>query len=147
MHMGIHYPYICTSVSTHSLLGQVLWWTILLQCARMYVYVYVHNDMFVEACALCKYIFRWLPRSKCFSGKTCFMCTIMHTLVCRVFKWNYEQHLYGHTFLPTDIRFAPANLALTPKTYWLSMGIASIIRLDNILILLSYSYQYLFLTN
>ena len=37
----------------------------------------------------------------------------MHTLVCRVFKWNYEQLLYGQTFLPTDIRFARANAPLT----------------------------------
>ena len=36
----------------------------------------------------------------------------MHTLVCRVFKWNYEQFLYGQTFLPTDIRFARANAPL-----------------------------------
>ena len=36
----------------------------------------------------------------------------MHTLVCRVFKWNYEQLLYGKTFLPTDIRFARANAPL-----------------------------------
>ena len=36
----------------------------------------------------------------------------MHTLVCRVFKWNYEQLLYGQTFLPTDIRFARANVPL-----------------------------------
>ena len=38
----------------------------------------------------------------------------MHTLVCRVFKWNYEQLLYGKTFLPTDIRFARANAPLNP---------------------------------
>ena len=32
----------------------------------------------------------------------------MHTLVYRVFKWNYEQLLYGQAFLPTDFRFARA---------------------------------------
>ena len=36
----------------------------------------------------------------------------MHILVCRVFKWNYEQLLYGQTFLPTDTRFARANAPL-----------------------------------
>ena len=36
----------------------------------------------------------------------------MHILVCRMFKWNYEQLLYGQTFLPTDIRFARANAPL-----------------------------------
>ena len=35
----------------------------------------------------------------------------MHTLVCRVFKWNYEL-LYGQTILPTDIGFASANAPL-----------------------------------
>ena len=30
----------------------------------------------------------------------------MHNLVCEVFRWNYEQHLYTHTFIPllTDLR-------------------------------------------
>ena len=36
----------------------------------------------------------------------------MHTLVCKVFKWNYEQHLYGNTSLPAYIRFARANAPL-----------------------------------
>ena len=36
----------------------------------------------------------------------------MHTLVCRVLKWNYEQLFYGKTFLPTDIRFVRANAPL-----------------------------------
>ena len=36
----------------------------------------------------------------------------MHTLICKVFKLNYEQHLFGNTFLPTDIRFTPANALL-----------------------------------
>ena len=33
------------------------------------VYVHAHSVMSVDAHALCKYIFRWLPRSKCFSVK------------------------------------------------------------------------------
>ena len=58
--------YTCMfSVSTNSLLGHVF----TNQCARTYVYVHVHNGMSVDARALCKYIFRWLPRSKCFSVK------------------------------------------------------------------------------
>ena len=43
----------------------------------------------------------------------------MHTLVCRVFKWNYEQLLYGQTFLPTDIRFARANAPLNDHVNYL----------------------------
>ena len=39
----------------------------------MYMYM---CTMFVDARALCKYIFQLLPRSKCFSSKTCFMCNI-----------------------------------------------------------------------
>ena len=52
---------------------------------------------------------------KCFSGKTCFMCTIC-TLWYLVFKWNYERLLYGHTFIPTYIRFAPTNKPLNNLT-------------------------------
>ena len=33
---------------------------------------------------------------------------------------------------------------LTPETHWPSVGISSILRLDNILILFSFSYQLLF---
>ena len=64
--------------------------------ARMYVYVHVHNVMFVHvtklrahthyACrsmlerytqyTLCKFLFPMMPRSKCCSSKTWFMCTL-----------------------------------------------------------------------
>ena len=82
-------------------------------CMYNYVHEHVHNVIFVDARALCKCIFRWLPRSKCFSGnKYMLFVHHMHTLICRVVKWNYEQHLFGNTFLPTDIRFAPANAPL-----------------------------------
>ena len=52
----------------------------------------------------------------------------IHTLVCRVIKRNYEQHLYGHTFIPTDIRFCanecPINLYHTVLVIgWLSLDI------------------------
>ena len=36
----------------------------------------------------------------------------MHTLVWRVFKWNYEQQLYSRTLMPTDIKFAATNVPL-----------------------------------
>ena len=36
----------------------------------------------------------------------------MHTLVCRVFKWNYEQQLYCHTLISTDIKLARTNVPL-----------------------------------
>ena len=55
----------------------------------------------------------------------------IHILVCRVFKWNYEQLLYGQTFLPTDIRFARANAPLINKSqtslkYYLDLFFMSI---------------------
>ena len=37
----------------------------------------------------------------------------MYTLVCRVFKWNYEQQLYCHTLISTDIKFARTNVPLS----------------------------------
>ena len=33
----------------------------------------------------------------------------LHTWVCTVFKWNYEQHLYTHTLIPIINRFASTN--------------------------------------
>ena len=36
----------------------------------------------------------------------------MHNLVCEVFKSNYEQHLYTHTFIPMVNRFASTNVPL-----------------------------------
>ena len=47
----------------------------------------------------------------------------MHTLVCRVFKWKYEQLLYGQTFLPTDIRFARANAPLKFLEMWVTVSV------------------------
>ena len=37
----------------------------------------------------------------------------MHTWVCTVFKWNYEQHLYTHTLIPIINRFASTNEPLS----------------------------------
>ena len=34
----------------------------------------------------------------------------MHTLVCDLFKWNYEQHLYTHTFIPMVNIFASLDV-------------------------------------
>ena len=66
----------------------------------------------------------------------------MHTLVCRVFKWNYEQLLYGQTFLSTDIRFARANAPLSEHhlndcveyqkdTYWCDVFLYEFSALDS----------------
>ena len=37
----------------------------------------------------------------------------MHTWVCTVLKWNYEQHLYTHTLIPIIYRFASTNEPLS----------------------------------
>ena len=37
----------------------------------------------------------------------------MHTWVCTVFKWNYEQHLNTHTLIPIINRFASTNEPLS----------------------------------
>ena len=39
----------------------------------------------------------------------------MHTWVCTVFKWNYEQHLYTHTLIPIINRFASTNEPLSTQ--------------------------------
>ena len=40
-----------------------------------------------------------------------------HTSVCRVFKLNYEQRLWGFTFIPTNIRIARTNASLNDKKF------------------------------
>ena len=44
----------------------------------------------------------------------------MPTLVCELFKWNYEQHLYGHTFKSMVYIFASTNEPLITIVYRLS---------------------------
>ena len=56
---------------------------------------------------------RVLPRSKCYSSKNMLNVHHMHTWVCTVFKWNYEQHLYTHTLIPIINRFASTNEPLS----------------------------------
>ena len=43
----------------------------------------------------------------------------MHTWVCTVFKWNYEQHLYTHTLIPTINRFVSTNEPLSVFVFWI----------------------------
>ena len=42
----------------------------------------------------------------------------MHTWVCTVFKWNYEQHLYTNTLIPIINRFASTNEPLRLWNWW-----------------------------
>ena len=63
----------CISISIHSLFSHVLRCTITLQCTRIYMYTCFR-------CARNLYyanrFCRVLPRSKCYSSKTCLMCII-----------------------------------------------------------------------
>ena len=91
--------------------------TTVLQCARMYVYIHVHKVMFVLIVYIMQIHIPMIAEVKMLQRQIMLYVHHMHTLVCRVFKWNYEQHIYGHTFIPTDIRFAPTNV---PLIIWLS---------------------------
>ena len=44
----------------------------------------------------------------------------MHTLVCRVFQWNNEQHLYRHSFMSMVYRFVSTNV---PSLYNLCVAL------------------------
>ena len=44
----------------------------------------------------------------------------MHTWVCTVFTWNYEQHLYTHTLIPIINRFASTNEPLSIESHFVS---------------------------
>ena len=81
--------YHCTSMRTH--VG-------ICTCAQCHVcrcvrIMQIHIPMIAEV--------------KVFQRQNMLYVHYMHTLVCRVFKSIYEQHLHGHTFIPTDIRFVP----------------------------------------
>ena len=65
------------------------------------------EHMFVSVC-------HW---ARHFSAKIrAFFFLRMHTWVCTVFKWNYEQHLYTHTLIPIINRFGSTNEP--PRFIW-----------------------------
>ena len=47
----------------------------------------------------------------------------MHTWVCTLFKWNFEQHIYTHTLIPIINRFASTNEPLSFNLWIAFLGI------------------------
>ena len=77
--------------------------TIVLQCAR------IHVHMFVDARAMVYIMQKHVSMFavvKVLQLQSMLNVHYMCILVWRVFKWNYEQHFIGHTFIPTEFRFA-----------------------------------------
>ena len=73
--------------------------------------------MFVDACAIIYIMqihFLMFAEVKVLQQQNMLNVHYIHTLVCMVYKWNYEHYLYGHTFISTDtcIRFARTNASL-----------------------------------
>ena len=70
--------------------------------------------MFQMRCAHIRYIMQIILPSfaevKVLQQQNMFNVHHMHILVCEVFKWNYEQHLYTHTFIPMVNRFSSLNV-------------------------------------
>ena len=87
--------HICISISIHSLFSNVFRCTVTLQCTRIYVHMIQMRPQFI----LCKYILPSFAEVKVLQQQTMLNVHHMHTLVCTVFKWNYEQHLYIHTLI------------------------------------------------
>ena len=62
---------------------------------------------------LCKFILPSFGEVKVLQQQKMLNVHHMHTLVCEVFKWNYEQHLYTHNFIPVVKKFASLIVPLS----------------------------------
>ena len=67
------------------------------QCTRIYVHMF---QMRATSFVLCKYILSSFIEVKVLQQQNMFNVHHMLTLLCEVFKWNYEQHVYTHIFKP-----------------------------------------------
>ena len=79
----------------------------------MYVHMFQMRAQFI----LCKKILPSLAEVKVLQQQNMLNVHHMHTWVCTVFKWNYEQHLYTHTLIPIINRFASTNEPLKVASY------------------------------
>ena len=96
--------HICISILIHSLFNHVLRCTITIQCTRIYVHMFqMRVPSFAEV--------------KVLQQQNMLNVHHMHTWVCTVFKWNYEQHLYTHTLIPIINRFVSTNEPLNIRGY------------------------------
>ena len=107
--------HIWISISIHSLFSHVLRSTITLQCTRIYMYTCFR-------CARNLYyanrFCRVLPRSKCYSSKTCLMC-----IICTLEYVRCSNDTMNNTFtlillIPIINRFASTNEPLIFTTRW-----------------------------
>ena len=108
--MHIH---VCISIAIHSLLGHVLRCTIILQCTRIYVHMFQIRAQFL----LCNYILPNFAEIKVLQQQNMLNLHHLHTLVCTVCKWNYEQHLHTHTLIPMVNIFASTNVPLSYQSH------------------------------
>ena len=94
---------------------QPIVWTI---SKLIYVYMF---QMRAQSFILCKYILTIFAEVKVLQQQNMLNVHHIYTLICEVFKWNYEQHLYTHTFIAMVNRFASLNvpLIIIPCLIWL----------------------------
>ena len=92
----------------------VLRFTIVLQCTR----IHIHMSVDARAVVYCMQIhFPMFAEVKLLQQQNMRNVHHMHISVCRLFRWNYEQRLYGFTFIPTIIRIARTNASLNDQKF------------------------------
>ena len=100
--------HICISISIHSLFRYVF--TInahAYTCTCMYTcFRCAHNRHFANT------VLPSFAEVKVLQQQNMLNVHHMHNLVCEVFKWNYKQHLFTHTFIPMVNRFASLYVPL-----------------------------------
>ena len=93
----------------------------LLLLSSMHMYIRTHVSDARAIVILCKKILPSFADVKVVQQQSMLYVHDMLTWVCDLFKWNYEQHLYSHTFIPIVNRFASLsahlNTFLHYKTY------------------------------
>ena len=77
--------------------------------SHAYMYTYFRCARNLNALILCKYILPSFGEVKVLQQQNMLNVHHMPTLACEVFKWNYEHHLYGHTFKLIFYSFASTN--------------------------------------
>ena len=97
--------HICISISIHSVQSRF----------TMYQYTSMHTHICTHVSdARAIYIMQIdFAEVKVLQQQNMLNVHHMHTWVCTVFKWNYEQHLYTHTLIPIINRFASTNEPLS----------------------------------
>ena len=107
--------HICISISTHSLFSHVLRCTITLWTMHTHICTVVSD---ARAIYIMQIDFAEFCRGQSVTTENVLNVHHMHTWVCTVVKWNYEQHLCTHTLIPIMTIFASTNepLIVTAQT-------------------------------